>query len=79
MFGQPSRVVGATFGGQQTMKGTYSKSNIEITVRQEPTPIVEIIVKHGETNVFRTTLSFPNIGAAEEYAQYMVRALRVKR
>ena len=66
-----------TFGYEQTMKGTYSKNNIEITVRQEPSPIVEIIVKDGKTSVFRTTLSFPHIRAAEEYAQYMARGMGV--
>ena len=57
------------------MKRTYRESNVEITVRQESSPIVEIILKNGATSLFRTTLSFPNMAMAEEYAQYMARGM----
>ena len=57
------------------MKRTYRESNIEITVRQESSPIVEIILKNGATSLFRTTLSFPDMAMAEEYAQYMAQGM----
>lgn len=53
------------------MKQTKQETSVEIVVRQELSPIVEIILKSGPTSVYRTTLSFPNIAMAEEYAQYM--------
>ena len=51
---------------------TYRESNIEITVRHESSPIVEIILKNGAMRFFRTTMSCPNMAMAEEYARYMV-------
>ncbi|SRR5260370_27837763 len=52
---------------------TYRESNIEITVRHESSPIVEIILKNGAMRFFRTTMSCPNMAMAEEYALYMTR------
>ena len=49
---------------------TYRESNIEITVRHESSPIVEIILKNGAMRFFRTTMSCPNMAMAEEYARY---------
>jgi len=57
------------------MNRTHRESYVEITVRRESSPIVEIILKHGVTSLFRTTLSFPNMAMAEEYAQYMARGM----
>jgi len=57
------------------MKRTHRESNVEITVRQESSPIVEIVLKNGPMSLFRTTLSFPNMEMAEEYAQYMARGM----
>ena len=59
------------------MKRTKEESNIEIALRQESSPKVEIILKSGTTSLFRTTLSFPNMAMAEEYAQYMARGMGV--
>ena len=59
------------------MKRTKQESNVEIIVRLEVSPIVEIILKSGTTSVFRTSLSFPNVAMAEEYAQYMARGMGV--
>ena len=53
------------------MNQTKQESAVEIVVRQESLPIVEIILKSGTTSVYRTTLSFPNMAMAEEYAHYM--------
>jgi hypothetical protein len=50
---------------------TKLELSVEIVVRQESSPIVEIILKTGTTSVYRTTLSFPNMAMADEYAQYM--------
>ena len=52
---------------------TYRQSNIEITVRHESSPIVEIILKNRAMRFFRTTMSCPNMAMAEEYARYMAR------
>ena len=57
------------------MKRTNRKSLVEITVRRESSPIVEIILKQGATSVFKTTLSFCNMERAEEYAQHMTRGM----
>ncbi len=60
---------------KKTMKRTHRESNVEITVRQKLSPIVEIVLKNGGMSLFRTTLSFPNMTMAEEYAQYMARGM----
>ena len=59
------------------MKRTKEEANIEIVLRQESSPKVEIILKSGTTSLFRTSLSFPNMAMAEEYAQYMARGMGV--
>jgi hypothetical protein len=58
---------------------TYRESNIEITVRHESSPIVEIILKNGAIRFFRTTMSCPNMAMAEEYARYMTRRWKESR
>ena len=57
------------------MKRSYRESNVEITVRDKSSPVVEIILKEGATSVFRTTMSFPNMPRAQEYARYMARGM----
>jgi hypothetical protein len=59
------------------VKPSKQESNVEVVVRQGPSPIVEIILKSGTTSLFRTTLSFPNMAMAEEYAQYMAQGMGV--
>jgi hypothetical protein len=59
------------------MKDPYQESSVEITVLDEPSPIVEIVLKDGGTSVFRTKLSFPDMAGADEYAQYMAQRMGV--
>jgi hypothetical protein len=55
------------------MKWTYQESDVEITVRNESSPIVEIILDNGETKLLRTTMSFPSVATAEQYGRDMAR------
>ena len=59
------------------MQETYQEFPVEITVREEPSPIVEILLNDGETSVFATKLSFPDMARAEGYAQYMAQRMGV--
>ena len=59
------------------MKKTYRESPVEITVLDEPSPIVEIVLKDERTSVFRTKLSFSDMASAVEYAQYMAQGMGV--
>ncbi len=59
------------------MKATYRESPVEIAVRDEPSPIVEIVLKDGSTSVFTTKLSFPDMEKAEQYAHYMAQRMGV--
>ena len=46
-------------------------------IRDEPSPIVEIVLKDGSTGVFTTNLSFPDMEKAEQYAHYMAQRMGV--
>lgn len=59
------------------MQETLQNILVEITVREEPSPIVEIVLKDGSASVFTTKLSFPNMERAEEYAQHMAKGMGV--
>ncbi len=59
------------------MKATYRESPVEIAVKDEPSPIVEIVLKDRSTSVFTTKLSFPDMERAEQYAYYMAQRMGV--
>jgi hypothetical protein len=59
------------------VNATYQESPVTITVRDGPSPIVEIVLKDGDASVFKTKLSFPNMERAEEYAHYMAQRMGV--
>ena len=57
------------------MQGTSREFPVEITVKGEQSPMVQIVLKDGENSVFTTKLTFPDMASAEGYAQYMAQAM----